>query len=225
MKAILFLAVLVIAAQSNPIHELYRGFISNLPMETELKNSVMNDGLECLHQFTWVIRLVQHDLLEGKNFMEAIKEVLYIEDLLKQKVVPQCLMTSQRIWKFFQENRGNPKLYFSSESELILFEAKMMQTLGRAVEDLIYNRGFQAGEKMADFMKFGFNMIDPELPQVEPDDSYLYLFIILEEKAIRELLPSLFKELGGNEAQINGCVSCVKDLISFIKNQFLDLGI
>jgi len=224
MKAILFLAVLVIAAQSNPITELYRGFISNLPMETELKNSIMNDGLECLHQtegvLKWAVRLIQQDLLKGRNFLEAIKEILYTEELIMHRIAPQCVMTSQRIGRFLQENSGIHRIFELglTDPQVKIIHAEIYQTLARVVEDLVYNRGFAAGEKLATSFKLAFYMIIPELPVIEVD--YSDPAPLDEEKFYNEFIATFFRELGASEAQVNGYVSCSKAVVPVLGKVF-----
>jgi len=223
MKAILFLAVLVIAAQSNQLAQLYRGFISNIPMEAELKNSVMNDGLECIHQtegmLMWVVRIIQKDIISGKNYLEAIKEFLYAEDMLSHHIAPQCLMTYQRIRKFMRENAANVRVDFNDRYEFSLLKAKLVQTFARSIEDMFSGRGFNAGEKLATFYKLGDGLMDPELPKIADLDWDKYV-PFNEERFINEFIPSFFRELGASETQINGYVYCVKTLIPVFRKAF-----
>jgi len=223
MKANLFLAVLVIAAQSNPITELYRGFISNLPMEPELQNSIMNDGLECLEitesNLMFVAYMFQHNILPGKKIDLAFQAIFNAGVRYAREVVPQCKKTLERIWDFLYETQRVNSKYYYERSEAYLYEAKLAQTFARAVEDLLFNRGYESGEKLATIYKFIGNLIDHELPHIASPDWDKYV-PFNEERFINEFIPSFFRELGANEVQVNGYVFCIKTLLPVIRKAF-----
>jgi hypothetical protein len=224
MKAILFLAVLLVAANSSPVHEIFRGFVSSLPMNTEFKNSVINGGLECINSSENVImRLfmsLQKDINE-KHFAQALQEVMVAVDLLEHQIAPQCLMTYQQIVMLFMQRMGAFKLDISNPAAPMLFAGKLIQTFGESVEALAYMRPFNAGEKIANMLMTAFGLMDMGLPKVA-QFNYSSFTPFDGERFINKFVPAFLKELGANEYQVNSTTACARDMFNVTKGALIN---
>jgi len=220
MKAILFLAVLVLAAQSNPLNEVYQSFLNNLPMNAEQKNYLTISGASCLNSAQELIMTtfssVQRDI-QGKNIIALLKDVILAEDALENKIVPQCISTFQILVSYFQRsNQTSSSRFEENFSEFILRDSYVSQNLARALESLARNQFANAGKLLADALKAQYYIMKPELGEVV-QRNYTKYTPFDEERFIREFVSSLLKELGANQNQINGTVACVRDLVNVTK--------
>jgi hypothetical protein len=221
MKAVLFLAFLVFAAQAQtPIHELYQGFINNLPLESNLKQSLYSQGMECLNSAVGLIAdylpRIQRDV-QSKQFFDILKVIVFAEDAFEHKIAPQCVGAYQQLAQVLAQNSRQPNIDFYEYQNVLLFQATVQQELARAFETVLSNRFYEAGAKLAHTVAIAAGMVNVELPKIAQFGTYTPYN---EEKFIREYIAGAMGELGANGLQINQVTRCVQGLVNSTKAAF-----
>jgi len=220
MRALLFLAVFALATQvhMSELTEFYRTFLTNIPMDTENKNILMNQGLDCLNHLSEVVvgtvNNIQYDL-GSKDYITALRHLIASEQVLEKMVVPQCIFTAWELSFYIQhEGKFNNK---DSNVKYFIFQSRLVQLLGQVAVDALNKQPNAAAKDLAVFISTAAGLMDPQLPTVLELDYSKYVEMN-DKVAIPQFLKGFFTEIGITDlAKINGTSQCALDIIETIK--------
>jgi hypothetical protein len=224
MKALLFLAVFALATQvhNSEITEFYRTFVNNIPMDTQSKNQIMNDGLECINlaqnAIFAAVGKVQQDLYNN-NVINALRDVIGSAEVLEKVVLPKCAQTYMELAFYLQSHADHSKL--DSMVKIQLFQTKMISLFAKTALNAVGGANSGAVAKdLAILVDTAFGLIDANLPTVMEFDYSKYVPMV-EEKALPLFFKGLFNGLGVyDNAKIEGTSQCVLSVISSLKTIF-----
>jgi len=220
MRALLFLAVFALATQvhMSELTEFYRTFLNNIPMDTENKNILMNQGLDCLNHLSDVVvgtvNNLQYDL-GSKDYITALRHLIASEQVLEKIVVPNCIFTAWELSSYLKhEGKFNNN---DSNVKYLIFQTRLVQLMGQVAVDALNKQPNAVAKDLATFISTASGLIDPQLPTVLEFDSSKY--VELNEKvAIPQFLKGFFTEIGITDmAKINGTSQCAIDIIETLK--------
>jgi len=223
MRAILVLAVIALAVQAQtPVHDFYHSFVSNLHMDASTQNQVLNDGLECLNfALTTVVGAVQnieHDVA-AKDYLTVVREAITSIQTLENEVFPRCLGAYAEIVSYLQHHSN--LTYVNSQAKLALFQAKVVQLLGKTVFNAaLHGETEQFAHDLAAFVNTAAGLVQEELPYTIEFEYEKYV-PLNTEKFVRGFLKGYFTTLGyKNLTQINNTAECVLGLSNNINAFF-----
>lgn len=169
MKAVLILAVFALACQAHfDAAEFYRGVIFNLPMETEAKNIIMNNGLDCVNwgfnaAAAYTQTIIEH--IQNKDLLGLLRDYEGAKQLLQTTVGPKCNVVAQQLAVFFGQwaaTHEQPNFYGSAYP---FYHAALIQHTGRALQQLAMGETFAAGNEVGTIIRIITGMEKPVVPQ------------------------------------------------------------
>jgi len=187
-------------------------------MDTENKNILMNQGLDCLNHLSEVVvgtvNNLQYDL-GSKDYITALRHLIASEQVLEKIVVPNCILTAWELSSYLKhEGQFNNN---DSNVKYLIFQTRLVQLLGQVAVDALNKQPNAVAKDLATFISTASGLIDPQLPTVlEFDDSNYVEFN--EKVAIPQFLKGFFIGIGITDmAKINGTSQCALDIIETLK--------
>lgn len=209
MKVLVFLSICVLLSQAHvpDFTDFFKKFVSRLPMKTELKAEIENNGLVCLNLTSQII---------SQDFtISSVKELLETVHIVEDTLFPRCLKTYNQIISFFEENANLSQINTPAKAEL--FNAKLIQIGARVFIELFENRNLNAAQDLTLFLETAFGLIRVYLPPTLELNSTRYTAFNLE-KALPPLLKGFFVALGvQNEVKINNTIQCIQGISQSIE--------
>jgi len=186
--------------------DFFSKFVSRLPMKTELKAEIANNGLACLNVTSQIISQSFHQDLTVSSVRELLEKV----QLVEEKTLPRCLQTYNQIMSFFEENANLSQINTPAKAEM--FKAKLIQIGARVFIELYQNQTLDAAQDLTLFLETAFGLIHVYLPptlEFNPARGVPFS----REKATPLFLKGFFTALGvQNQAKINGTIQCIQDI-------------
>jgi hypothetical protein len=214
MKAILCFALLAFVAQAHfDLTEFYRGAVSNLPLTTEQKNKITNDGLDCLHLYANIfgnfVVSVQHDI-KNKNIEGAVRDILAIAKVFEGHVEPTCVnvvATILNLVEQYKESMPNKKY------DYIMHESIMIQLAGETIKNLAHGQSFTAGQSLATIFEIYTGMFKPTLPKTE-ELSFEKWAKYEPERFVLEFSTEMAKTVGLDQGAAFRTAQCAKSFVN-----------
>jgi len=223
MKVLLLLAVFALATQvhNSEVTEFYRTFVNNIPMDTQTRNQIMNDGLDCINLATNAlinaVGKVQQDVYK-KDLINLLRDVIGSVEVLEKNVLPKCAQTYMELAFYLQTHAGDKQL--DSTAKIQLFQARLVQLMAKTVLDTTGHDSSVVAKDLAVLVDTAFGLIDANLPTVMEFDFSKYV-PMTEEKALPLFFKGFFNGLGVYDSdKINGTTQCVLGVISSLKTIF-----
>jgi hypothetical protein len=218
MKAILLLAVFALACQAHlDVAEFYRGVISNMPMETEAKNIIMNNGLDCVNWSFHATAAYAQTMLEHiqeKNIIALLKDYESAKQLLENTVGPKCAVVAQQLAIFFgQYAATHPKPNFNG-LDYPFYQSNIIQLAGKALQQLAMGQTFEAGNEVGAIIRIISGMEKPTIPKT-PEFSFEKWVRYDEQKFITEFAAGLSKSLAIHDETV--AVAATKTMLELIQ--------
>jgi len=185
-------------------------------METEAKNIIMNNGLDCVNwSFNAVVAyantMIGH--IQNKDLLALLKDVESAQQLLQNTVGPKCNVAVQQLAIFFGQWASTHEKPHFHGSNYPFYQAALIQHTGRALQQLAMGETFAAGDEVGTIIRIILGMQEPLIPKTA-EFSFDKWVKYDEQKFVTEFAAGLSNSLSIHNETI--AVEATKTLIELV---------